>query len=132
MNLYKGCKKKRGSRPFDVGNSWIELQESLIDDGVTLVPHGMSRKEFLEQMSTARSNLTGQQSRERTTGEGLEFLLTDTRLEDGGIVTIVTDVTELKRQNEAMQRLSSAMQKVPNGMMLWDKDDRLVLSLIHI
>ena len=53
-------------------------------------------------------------------------MLTETRLDDGGLVTISTDITDLKRQNEALERLSSAMQEVPNGMMLWDKDDKLV------
>ena len=51
----------------------------------------------------------------------LQLRLSTNRLDDGGLVTISTDITDLRRQNEALERLSSAMQEVPNGMLLWIK-----------
>ena len=53
---------------------------------------------------------------------------TTTRLDDGGLVMVSTDISDLKKNNEALERLLSAMQEVPNGMMLWDRDDKLVFA----
>ena len=116
----------RGGQPFEVGNSWIELQRSLINSGQTLIKSGQSEQQFLAEIIDARSKLTGQQVRERTSSEGREFLLTDTRLEDGGLVTIVTDVTRLKTQEAELQRLRTATDLSSVGTMIWAKDDKLV------
>ena len=47
---------------------------------------------------------------------------------DGGLVTIVTDVTELKKQEAELQRLRTATDLSSVGSMIWDKDDRLIYA----
>ena len=120
--------KKRGIRSYELGDTWIEIQKSMIKDGAIAIPDGKSEKEFLKEISTSRANLKGQQVRERTTSEGQQFLLTDARLDDGGLVTIVTDVTELKKQEAELQRLRTATDLSSVGSMIWDKDDRLIYA----
>ena len=120
--------KKRGIKSFELGDTWIEIQKSMIKDGAIAIPDGKSEREFLKEISTSRANLKGQQVRERTTSEGKQFLLTDARLDDGGLVTIVTDVTELKKQEAELQRLRTATDLSSVGSMIWDKDDRLIYA----
>ena len=74
-----------------------------------------------------RLEIVDQNSRELDTEMGAR-IQTTTRLDDGGLVMVSTDITDLKKNNEALERLSSAMQQVPNGMILWDSDDRIVFA----
>ena len=120
--------KRRGIRSYELGDTWIKIQKSMIKDGAIVIPDGKSEKEFLKEISSSRANLKGQQVRERTTSEGQQFLLTDARLGDGGLVTIVTDVTELKKQEAELQRLRTATDLSSVGSMIWDKDDRLIYA----
>ena len=98
----------------------------MINAGVVKLPGDLSLDDFLSSRIENRAKITSEEVRELNTETMGTRLLTETRLDDGGLVTISTDITDLKRQNEALERLSSAMQEVPNGMMLWDKDDKLV------
>lgn len=64
--------------------------------------------------------------------DGRIFMVRDQRTSDGGIVTVRTDITELRevegsaRQAEA--RLRDAVQSMNDSFTLFDADDRLVLS----
>lgn len=63
--------------------------------------------------------------------------ITETRLPDGGLLAFSIDITELVRQNEALDaagkaieaastRLRDAIEALPEGFALYDADDRLV------
>ncbi len=56
---------------------------------------------------------------------GTAFLVTDRRTADGGIVTIRTDITA---QKQAEQRLRDAIENIPDGFVLYDAEDRIVVS----
>jgi PAS domain S-box-containing protein len=76
----------------------------------------------------------------RTTGEPLErqrpdgrwTRLTERRTRDGGIVGIRTDITELKQAEAALkatqQQLIDAIESSSEGFVLFDPDDRYVLT----
>ena len=87
----------------------------------------MSAEEFITDRIKEREKIKDQNSRELDTEMGAR-IQTTTRLDDGGLVMVSTDITELKKNNEQLERLSSAMQKVPNGMLLWDRQDQLVFA----
>ena len=59
--------KRRGIRSYELGDTWIKIQQSMIEDGAIVIPDGKSEKEFLKEISSSRANLKGQQVRERTT-----------------------------------------------------------------
>ena len=120
--------KERGFKGFEEGIEWGELQERLLEQGVSYLKPGQTKEQYIEELSNARKNLEGQQVRERRTRDGREYLLTDTRLDDGGIVSIVTDVTQLKKQEAELERLRAATDFSLVGIMLWDETDKLLYA----
>ena len=60
------------------------------------------------------------------------MLVTTAPLDDGGFITVSADITELKQSNEALQRLSSAMQKVPNGILMCKALPPILKGIIYI
>ena len=105
------------------GMSWSEYITLLINAGSIITPKGTTKKNFIKERIKIRSSIKEEEVLEAETNIAT-FLMSTNRLDDGGLVTISTDITDLRRQNEALERLSSAMQEVPNGMLLWDKDDK--------
>lgn len=59
----------------------------------------------------------------RVTGEVL--LITERPTDEGGVVTVLSDNTELK---QAESRLRDAIETIRDGFLLFDADDRLVVS----
>ena len=101
--------------------------EDFIEAGIVRLPKGLSANDFIASRIKEREKITEQDSRELDTEMGAR-IQTTTRLDDGGLVMVSTDISDLKKNNEALERLLSAMQEVPNGMMLWDRDDKLVFA----
>ncbi|HJU17298.1 MAG TPA: PAS-domain containing protein [Stellaceae bacterium] len=69
---------------------------------------------------------------ERQRADGCWTRLTERRTRDGGIVGIRTDITELKQAEEALkaarQQLVDAIESISEGFVLFDRDDRYVLT----
>jgi signal transduction histidine kinase len=61
---------------------------------------------------------------ERRMPDGRVLLVRAQPTDDGGLVTISTDITALRR---AEQRLEDAIESMSDAFMLWDAEDRLVL-----
>ena len=55
-------------------------------------------------------------------------LIIDKRLSDGGILSIHTDVTELKKTQKAQQRLIEAINELPMIIELWDEKDEVIFN----
>lgn len=78
----------------------------------------------------------------RATREGGHIEVRHIPSADGGVVVMHRDVTELKRNEEALARekqaaeaararLADAIEAIPNGFVLLDADDRLVIANGH-
>ena len=71
-------------------------------------------------------------ARERPLADGRWTRLTERRTQDGGIVGIRTDITELRRSEEALkaaqQQLIDAIESISEGVVLFDREDRYVLT----
>ncbi|MGH7037558.1 MAG: PAS-domain containing protein [Stellaceae bacterium] len=69
---------------------------------------------------------------ERRRADGRWTRLSEQRMADGGIVGIRTDITELKNTEEALtaarQQLVDAIESISEGFVLFDRDDRYVLT----
>jgi PAS domain S-box-containing protein len=72
------------------------------------------------------------QPREQRFKDGRWARLIERRTSDGGIVGIRTDITERKRSEEALeaarQQLIDAIESISEGFVLFDRDDRYVLT----
>jgi PAS domain S-box-containing protein len=72
------------------------------------------------------------QPMEQLLRDGRWVRATERRTRDGGIVGIRTDITAQKKAEEAMQQaqrqLIDAIESIPDGFVLFDRDDRYVLT----
>ena len=53
------------------------------------------------------------------------FLANEVRLEDGSLLSIFNDITDLKNQQSLNAKLKNAIDNVPIGIMFWDENDNL-------
>ena len=90
-------------------------------------PKGITIKQHFKNREKAWKNLKGQNTRESNfTDHTLHF--TDTRLQDGSTICLWTDITDIKKQENELIRLRDGIETLPNGLMFWDKNDKLIAS----
>lgn len=69
---------------------------------------------------------------ERKLGDGRWLLIAERRTRDGGIVGIRADITERKQTEQALraarEQLEEAIEAISEGFVLFDKDDRYVMT----
>ena len=56
------------------------------------------------------------------------MLANETKFEDGSLLSVYTDITELKKQEMEYKQLADAIEIIPNNMMLWDNDNKLIMD----
>jgi PAS domain S-box-containing protein len=103
-----------------------------------MYPEAVGREEeWLRQRLIERKNPSGPQEFERSGNRWT--LVNDQQLPDGGVATILTDITEIKRREEALResearaarahdRLRDAIESLEEGFALFDSDDNLALT----
>jgi signal transduction histidine kinase/CheY-like chemotaxis protein len=84
------------------GLPFIELARAWVNQGL-LAPHGRSPEAFIEELLTRHRTATGQPERELWDGRWMR--IAPRRMSDGGLVVVVTEITELK---QAMGALAAA------------------------
>ncbi len=60
--------------------------------------------------------------------DGSIWQSTSTRLPDGGVFSILSNITEIKQREASLKQLSDAIEVTPNAILLWDKNHKLVMG----
>ena len=60
--------------------------------------------------------------------DGSIWQSTSTRLPDGGVFSILSNITEFKKREASLKQLSDAIELTTNAIFLWDKDHKLVMG----
>ncbi|GIS28866.1 MAG: hypothetical protein CM15mP129_10630 [Chloroflexota bacterium] len=89
---------------------------------------GMNKKQQIQQSKESWKNFKGTRSRESNFTNGRSFLFTETRLEDKSTISLWSDVTEIKQVEESQKQLIDSIEIIPNMLMLWDKDNQLIMA----
>ena len=95
-------------------------------------------EEYIRERLIQHRNPTGE-ALEQQFGNGRWMSVRERRTQDGCIVSIRTDITELKRREaelivaraeaeQARTRLIDAIESLEDGFLIWDAEGRLVLS----
>ena len=108
-----------------LGTNFSELRNHLINNGYSMPDKGQTKEEYLSQREKNWKEFTGQNVRISSfKNHTLHF--TDTRLEDGSTICLWTDITENKKQEAELLRLKDGIEILPNGLMFWDENDKLI------
>ena len=110
------------------GASRLEMVKNGVKKGVFLPKKGQSTKDFVLERKKAFDKLIDEDRREVEFSSGNSSLAISKRLPDGGTLQIVTNITEVKKKEKEFKQLVDAIDFLPNSVMLWDKDHKLVMA----
>ena len=96
--------------------------------GLFAIPDGVSSKDFHAQRKEATQSSSGNMYEVAFTN-GQIWLVTDTKLTDGGLLQVYSDITEMKDKEkqvkaaqdqvkETEQKMSDAINCMPHGMTM--------------
>ena len=110
------------------GMSWESMFKKQINAGVYVIPENKSIKDFTKERSNFRAELIQDRKRETLLSDGTTFFSNEIRLEDGSMLSVFTDITEIKEREAKLTQLTDAIEILPNDVMLWDKQNNLVMA----
>ena len=132
-NLITANKSSRDDQKklgFDLkpGSSRLEMVKNGVKKGVFLPRKGQSEKDFILERKKAFDTLKDEDRREVEFSSGNSSLAISKRLPDGGTLQIVTNITEIKQRENSLKLLSDSIEIIPNMLMLWDKENHLIMA----
>lgn len=106
------------------GVSFEEMIRVAVDRGIMKPTKGMETEDWIRQRVAHHQDPHGK-AFERELEDGRWLLVHEQRTVTGGIVGIGTDITAVKK---AERQLYDAIESISDGFVLYDSDERLVLS----
>ena len=115
---------------FDLkpGISRISMVKNGVQLGLFPIPKGMARKKFYELKQNEYESLKNEQRDEIELNNGNTVLNISKRLPDGGTLQNAINITEIKKGEKSLKLLSDAIEVIPNMLMLWDRDNKLIMA----
>ena len=105
--------------------TYAEFLTNQFSAGLYSVPQNFVVKDFVKKRLKERAELTSKSTKIKYR-DGKTVIRTENKLDDGGILTILNDVTELEDKEVQEKILSSSIDNMSYGIQLWDKDRRLL------
>ena len=110
-----------------IGTKWIDMFENNLKKGAYVLKDKKSKDQYIKKRISDRKKLKTS-TNEVNTKDGSTFLMNEIRLSDGGIMQLFTDVTTSKQTELENKQLNSAIQELPSPVLIWDKNDKLILG----
>ena len=109
------------------GMSYSEFLTSQFEQKLYSVPKDFSVEKFVEKRLKERSELTSKSTKVKYR-DGKTVIRTENKLDDGGILTILNDVTDLEKKESQERLLTQAIDKMSGGIIVWDKNHKLIFA----
>ena len=110
-----------------IGTNWKDMFENNIKKGAYVLKDNKSKEQYIKKRVADRKNLKIS-TNELNTKDGSSYLMNEIRLSDGGIMQLFTDITASKQTELENKQLNSAIQELPSPVLIWDKNDKLILG----
>ena len=125
--------KKMKIPSVKIGTNWKDMFENNLKKGAYVLKDKKSKEQYIKKRISDRKKLKTS-TNEVNTKDGSTYLMNEIKLSDGGIMQLFTDITSSKQTELENKQLNSAIQELPSPVLIWDKNDKLILglSLIHI
>ncbi len=124
-------KEKTLGLKFKTGINRLEIVKHSLSKGFLTTPPNMTKKQFLKERENDWANqkkLKEQRILENVYGDGSIFLVDTSILPDGASLQFFTDITKIKKRETELKQLVDAVDNMPNQVMLWDKDNKLIMA----
>ncbi len=126
----KQIRKEQSKWKIDLidGMKWEEMFQKQLKAGVYDIPPNKNINDFIKERSEFRTKLTSKKDSKRETKltDGKTYFSNEIRLKDGSMLSVFTDISEIKKQEEELIRLRDGIETLPNGLMFWDSNDKLI------
>jgi signal transduction histidine kinase/CheY-like chemotaxis protein len=111
-----------------IGKSRDELRQHMYDNEFVIIPDNTEKDNHFTKIKDEWKSFSGKRTRETNFANGKTLLFTDSRLEDGSTISLWSDITNIKESEKSLRQLSDAIEIIPNMLMLWDKDNHLIMA----
>ena len=98
----------------------MEILKNAVKNSILSLPTDQSVKEYHE---ASKKNF-----RETEGGVSIEvgkWIVNTVGTKDGSYIQTFTDITEIQEKRIELERLSDAINTMPSGIIIWDKDQKL-------
>ena len=119
---------KNYSIKLDNGSTWQNLFENQLKKNIYVIPKNIDVKKFAKQRANSRKKLLSSSQREVKLRDGTTNLSSEIRLEDGSLLSVFTDISDIKEREGKLTQLTDAIEILPNDVMLWDEQNNLVMA----
>ena len=109
------------------GVSYEEMFRAQVKNNLYRIPENVNKENYIKTRLEQRANLKSG-TREINLNDGTTLLANETRFDDGSLLSVYTDITDIKKQEKEYKQLANAIEIIPNNMMLWDKDNKLIMA----
>ena len=92
-----------------------------------ILPKGITKAKYINQRLKERAELKSK-AREINLHNETTIIANETRFDDGSLLSVYTDITDLKKQQTEFKQLADAIELTPSNLMLWDKDNKLIMA----
>jgi PAS domain-containing protein len=100
----------------------------MYDNEFVIIPDNTEKDNHFTKIKDEWKSFSGKRTRETNFANGKTLLFTDSRLEDGSTISLWSDITNIKESEKSLRQLSDAIEIIPNMLMLWDKDNHLIMA----
>ena len=105
-----------------------DLANHMQKKGFVKPENGLSLQEHMKKRRLSWKKLKGQRIRETAFKNGITLMFNETRLNDGSTITLWSDISKIKNREMELKQLVDAIDFLPNDVMLWDKNNNLIMA----
>ena len=109
------------------GVSYEEMFRAQVKNNLYRIPDNVDKENYIQTRLEQRANLKSG-TREINLNDGTTLLANETKFDDGSLLSVYTDITDIKKQEEEYKQLAAAIDVMPNTLMLWDKNNNLITA----
>ena len=116
---------KKDGVTLEEGMAYSDFLKNQFKNNLYNVPEKFDLEEFVAKRADERAKLENKSSKLKYKN-GKTVIRTENKLEDGGILTILNDVSELEEKESQEKILTKSLDNMSYGFALWDKNQKLV------
>ena len=112
---------------IEKGIKYEQMLKKQVNSNLYILPNGISKTKYIKNRLRERAELKST-TREINLHNETTIIANETRFENGSLLSVYTDITDLKKQQTELKQLADAIEFTPSNLMLWDKDNKLIMA----